>query len=147
MTGSPSTPPAIDITDANVPVARPRRVQWASQTAGAQSPPGHALDEHALDPTAFAQLRLALEEHRANPLDVAQPSTALSTAPTSPALDHDHGDLDLDVYIAPGETDGLPRADTAATVERRASRLVKAHQQGRFGGLLRRRRPKEEKVE
>ncbi|KAG8764177.1 hypothetical protein FRC12_008242 [Ceratobasidium sp. 428] len=141
MAGSPSSPPAIDITDADVPVPRPRRVQWASQT-GAQSPPGHALDEHALDPTPFAQLRLALEEHRANPLDVAQPHTAPSTAPTSPTIDNDHRDLDLDVYIAPGETDGLPRADTAATVERRASRLVKAHQQGRFGGFLMRRRQK-----
>ncbi|KAG8688366.1 hypothetical protein FRC08_011470, partial [Ceratobasidium sp. 394] len=137
----PGSPPSIDVTDAEVPVARPRRVQWASQT-GAHSPPGHALDEHALDPTAFAQLRLALEEHRANP-DVAQPSTAPSTAPTTPVLGNAHRELDLDVYIAPGETDGLPRADTTATVERRASRLVKAHQQGRFGGFLRRRKPRD----
>ncbi|KAG9081112.1 hypothetical protein FRC06_005813, partial [Ceratobasidium sp. 370] len=143
MPGSPSSPPAVDITDADLPVARPRRVQWAAQTTGAHSPPGHALDEHALDPTAFAQLRLALEEHRANP-DVAQPSTAPSTAPTTAVLENDHRDLDLDVYIAPGETDGLPRADTTATVERRASSLVKAHQQGRFGGFLRRRKPKSE---
>ncbi|KAF8597700.1 DUF1212-domain-containing protein [Ceratobasidium sp. AG-I] len=119
---------------------RPRRVQWASQT-GAQSPPPHALDEHALDPTAFAQLRLALEEHRANPDD---PPTAPSTVPTTPTLDRYPNDLGLDVYVAPGETDGLPKADSAATVERRASRLVQAHQQGRFGGFLRRRKPKQE---
>lgn len=92
-------------------------------------------------PTAFAQLRLALEEHRANPDD---PPTAPSTVPTTPTLDRDPHDLGLDVYVAPGETDGLPKADSAATVERRASRLVKAHQNGRFGGFLRRRKPKQE---
>lgn len=134
-----ATPPDVDQPNTQ---SRPRRVQWASQT-GAQSPPPHALDEHALDPTAFAQLRLALEEHRANPDD---PPTAPSTVPPTPTLDHDPNDLGLDVYIAPGETDGLPKADSAATVERRASRLVQAHQQGRFGGFLRRRKPKPEET-
>ncbi|QRW10061.1 pheromone-regulated membrane protein [Ceratobasidium sp. AG-Ba] len=147
MTGSPSSPPTIDVTDTSAPNTRPqgRRVQWASPAgAGAQSPPGHALDEHAQDPAVFHQLRLALEEHR-NDSDVALPHTAPSTAPTSPTLENGHQDHSLDVYVAPEETEGLPRADTAATVERRASRLVKAHQSGRFGGLLRQRKPKEDK--
>ncbi|KAJ1303941.1 hypothetical protein OPQ81_008352 [Rhizoctonia solani] len=111
--------------------ARPnRRVQWA------QSPSPHALDEHARDPMAFAHLRLALEEHREE-----LPNTAPSTAPTTPTLET--RDLGLDVYVAPEERDGLPRHDGAASIERRASRLVKAHQSGRFGGWLRRRKPKE----
>ncbi|KAG8689911.1 hypothetical protein FRC11_014924 [Ceratobasidium sp. 423] len=107
-----------------------RRVQWA------QSPSPHALDEHARDPMAFAHLRLALEEHRED-----QPNTAPSTAPTTPTLGTH--DLGLDVYVAPDERDGLPRLDGAASIERRATRLVKAHQSGRFGGWLRRRRPRE----
>ncbi|CAE7083162.1 unnamed protein product [Rhizoctonia solani] len=111
--------------------ARPsRRVQWA------KSPSPHALDEHARDPMAFAHLQMALEEHRED-----QPNMAPSTAPTTPTLGTH--DLGLDVYVAPEERDGLPRPDGAASIERRASRLVKAHQSGRFGGWLRRRKPKE----
>ncbi|KDN36610.1 hypothetical protein RSAG8_10713, partial [Rhizoctonia solani AG-8 WAC10335] len=107
--------------------ARPsRRVQWA------QSPSPHALDEHARDPMAFAHLQLALEEHR---------EERPNTAPTTPTLEMH--DLGLDVYVAPGERDGLPRPDGAASIERRATRLVKAHQSGRFGGWLRRRKPRE----
>lgn len=82
-----------------------------------------------------------MEEHRASPDD---PSTAPSTVQTTPTHDRDSHDFGLDVYVAPGETDGLPKGDSAATIERRASRLVQAHQQGRFGGLLRRRKPKQE---
>ncbi|CAE6488452.1 unnamed protein product [Rhizoctonia solani] len=107
-----------------------RRVQWA------QSPSPHALDEHAQDPTAFAHLQLALEEHREE-----QPNTAPSTAPTTPTLET--RDFGLDVYVSPEERDGLPRPDGTASIERRASRLVKAHQNGRFGGWLRRRKPRE----
>ncbi|CAE6442024.1 unnamed protein product [Rhizoctonia solani] len=108
-----------------------RRVQWA------QSPSPHALDEHAQDPMAFAHLRLALEGHREE-----SPNTAPSTAPTTPTL-LETRDLGFDVYVAPEERDGLPRPDGAASIERRASRLVKAHQSGRSGGWLRRRKPKE----
>ncbi|CAE6542804.1 unnamed protein product [Rhizoctonia solani] len=116
-------------TEQGQPVRPNRRVQWA------QSPSPHALDEHARDPMAFAHLRMALEEHREE-----EPNTAPSTAPTTPNFGTHN--LGLDVYVAPEERDGLPRPDGAASVERRATRLVKAHQSGRFGGWLRRRKPK-----
>lgn len=84
---------------------------------------------------AFDHLRLALEEHRVGP------DTAPSTAPTTPR--EDPHDLGLDVYVAPDERDGLPKPGGSASIERRASRLVKAHKSGRFGGFLRRRKPTE----
>ncbi|CAE6360039.1 unnamed protein product [Rhizoctonia solani] len=127
---APDTP-SPRTTETGQPSRPNRRVQWA------QSPSPHALDEHAQDPAAFAHLRLALEEHREE-----SPTTAPSTAPTTPTL-HETRDLGLDVYVEPDERDGLPRPDGAASIERRASRLVKAHQSGRFGGWLRRRKPRE----
>lgn len=60
-------------------------------------------------------------------------------------LEHDaHLQEQMPVYIAPGETDGLPSLHPATSrqdAESVASDLIRAHtKKGRFGGLLRRRK-------